>query len=260
MKEHNFVVQKPKGAYRPGPKAHSLGSVVLRRNFAKMARGTDPYAGLPMVSHCLNVLELVCWGEKPMTVSEIATRLDLSKSTAHRVLQVMKEHNFVVQKPKGAYRPGPKAHSLGSVVLRRNFETEKIEPVMEEISRATNETVLFAVANAEFPGLLVVSERETPHPIRLQSYLGKCISEDIFGIKLDKVNLAIRQAMPATDYTTSHQDKRIKCISSIVYDKKKAVKGVLAIMVPEDRLDAKTTKRYTELCKDKAVFLGESTA
>ena len=225
-----------------------------------MARASDPYAGLPMVSHCLNVLELVCWGEKPMTVSEIALRLDLSKSTAHRVLQVMKEHNFVVQKPKGAYRPGPKAHALGSVVLRRSFASDKIEPIMDEIARATNETAVFAVANPEFPGLLVVSERETPHPIRLQSYLGKCISEETFGVKLEKVNLATREAMPAADYTTSHQDKRIKCISSIVYDKKKQVKGVLAIMVPEDRLDAKTKKAYTELCKDKAVFLGDSTA
>jgi DNA-binding IclR family transcriptional regulator len=225
-----------------------------------MARGADPYAGLPMVSHCLNVLELVCWGEKPMTVSEIAMRLDLSKSTAHRVLQVMKEHNFVVQKPKGAYRPGPKAHALGSVVLRRSFVADKIEPVMDEIARETNETAVFAVANPEFPGLLVVSERETPHPIRLQSYLGKCISEDVFGVKLDKVNVATREAMPATDYTTSHEDKRIKCISSIVYDKKKQVKGVLALMVPDDRLDTKTTKKFTALIKDKAVFLGDATA
>ncbi len=224
-----------------------------------MARVSDQYAGLPMVSHSLNVLELVCWSEKPMTVSEIAQRLDLSKSTAHRVLQVMKEHNFVIQKPKGPYRPGPKAHALGSVVLRRSFAADKIEPAMDEIAAATSETAVFAVASPEFPGLLVVSERETPHPIRLQSYLGKCISEETFGIKLEKVNLATRVAMPATDYTTSHQDERIKCISSIVYDKKKEVKGVLAIMVPKDRLDDKKVKRYSQLCKEKAVSLGEST-
>jgi len=222
-----------------------------------MARTSDQYAGLPMVSHCLNVLELVCWSEKPMTVSEIALRLDLSKSTAHRVLQVMKEHDFVIQKPKGPYRPGPKVNSLGSVVLRRSFAADKIELVMDEIATATSETAVFAIACPECPGLLVVSERETPHPIRLQSYLGKCISEDTFGITLENLSPGIRAAMPASDYTTSHQDERIKCISSIVYDKKKEVKGVLAIMVPEDRLDAKKAERYSKLCFDKAAFLGE---
>lgn len=211
-----------------------------------------------MVSHCLDVLELVCWSEKPLTVSEVARRLDISKSTAHRVLQVMKEHNYVIQKPKGPYRPGPKAFALGSTVLRRSFETEKIEPAIDDVAMETQETVLFAMACPECPGLLVVSERETPKPIRLQSYMGKCISEETFGVELENVNLRTRAAMPASDYTTSHEDSRIGIISSKVFDKKKKVLGVLAIMAPKERLDEGKIKHYSKLCEEKAVSIGEA--
>ncbi|MCD6326962.1 helix-turn-helix domain-containing protein [bacterium] len=223
-----------------------------------MGRPPDQYAGLPMVSHCLNVFEIVCWSEKELTVSEIARKLDISKSTAHRVLQVMKEMGYVLQKPKGAYRPGPKVFALGSTVLRRDFSSDKIEPVMDDLSAATNETVLFAVAGGEFPGLLVVSERPTDRPIRLQPYIGKCVSEKAFGIALDDVNLATRAAMPVSDYTTSHDDKDIGVISSVVFDSKKNKLGVLAILAPKQRLDASVKKNYAELCSQKAAALGEA--
>lgn len=221
-----------------------------------MARVSEQTLLLPMVSHCLKVLEVLCWSETEMTVSKIADRLDVSKSTAHHVLQVMKTHKFVIQKPRGAYRVGPKLLSLGSAVLRRTFDNARVEPAMDEIAAATQETVIFAVTCPECPGLLVISERETPDPMRLQSYLGKCISEDFFGIKLDNVDAVIREAMPASDFTTSHEDERIQCISSIVSDNKKGVTGVLAILAPKDRLNKNKIKEYSTLCQEKALTLG----
>jgi len=210
-----------------------------------------------MVSHCLNVLEIVLWSERPMTVSEIADRLDVPKSTAFRVLQVMMEHDLVIQKPKGPYRPGPKAHALGSVILHTDLASDKVESVMDEIAKATKETVLYAAANAAWPGVLVISERETSHPFRLQSNIGKCLPEKLFGVKLGKPDAKIKKSMPTTDYTTSCDDKAVKCISSVVKDENGDVKGVLALMVAKERLDANKTKTYTALIKKKAAALAE---
>lgn len=222
-----------------------------------MPRTRSENAGSSIVSHCLNVLELVCWSQRPLTVSEIGDRLDVSKSTAHRVLREMVDHNMVTQKPHGPYRPGPKAYSIGTAVLRSLFPSEKIDAVLDEIVEVTNETAFYAMARPEFPGLLVISERHTSHPLRLQSHAGKCLPEKLFGVKLEKPDTNIRKWMPTTDYTTSCDDEGVKCISSIVRDEKGRVEGVLVLMVPEIRLDAKKTKSYTALIGKKAVALGE---
>ncbi|MBN1592617.1 MAG: helix-turn-helix domain-containing protein [Candidatus Coatesbacteria bacterium] len=216
---------------------------------------TRAYGEHPMVSHCLRVLEIVCWSERPLTVSEIGDRLDLTKSTAHQVLQVMKEHGLVVQKPKGPYRPGPKAHAIGAVIYRDEIASDKAEAVIDEIAKATSETALYALACPDWPGLLVISERETSHPIRLQSHIGKCIPESLFGITLANTDEKVRKAMPPEAYTTSLGDKSIDILSAAVRDKEGNIKGVLALLIPKDRIDKKKAETYTKLLEEKAAAL-----
>ena len=190
-----------------------------------------------------------------MTLSEIADRLEVTKSIVNRVLRVMKEHDLVIQQPRRPYRPGPKVHALGSVILHQWLASDKVESALDEIAEATKETVLYAAANPAWPGLLVISERETSHPFRLHSNIGKCLPEKLFGVKLKNADPKIRKQMPTTEYANSCGDKGVKCISSFIRHKKGKLRGVLVLMVPQDRLDANKTKTYTTLIKKKAAAL-----
>lgn len=144
-------------------------------------------------------------------------------------------------------------------IVHSSFDVKKIEAVVDEIAATTDETVIYGAAHPRYPGLFVICERVTKRPIRLQSYLGKCLPEKMFGMRSSKVNLKIRKALLANNYSTFQQDRQIKCISASVHDKNNQIKGVLAILTLQEHLDSKRAKTYSELLKEKAVVLEEAT-
>jgi DNA-binding IclR family transcriptional regulator len=70
------------------------------------------HAGEPPAYHIASVgraLTLLCafTERRELTVSEAAVILDVAPSTAHRLLQMLIHHDFVVQGDRREYRPGP---------------------------------------------------------------------------------------------------------------------------------------------------------
>ncbi|GAA4560624.1 IclR family transcriptional regulator [Pseudonocardia xishanensis] len=107
---------------------------------------TDKAGGEPVrvLVKAMAVLDLLAEVDE-MGLGDIAARLDLNKSTCHRVLSTLAAGEFVERPAPGTYRLGIGAFRIGSAMARRMGVRERALPAMRELYRATGETVFLLV-------------------------------------------------------------------------------------------------------------------
>lgn len=102
----------------------------------------------------------------------VATRLDLNKSRAFRILATLERHGLVEHDQQSQhYRLGLKLLALGEGVRRNLNLLDAARPVLDRLARQTGETIYLGVVD----GLEVVcvDKRESSYPIRLYAEVGR---------------------------------------------------------------------------------------
>lgn len=103
---------------------------------------------LRSVASALDLLECFATAQE-LGVSEIARRLGIAKSTAHRLLSTLRSRGFVEQIPGSArYRLGLHLFELGHLVQLRSPLRQVALPICHDLSRRTGFTVTLAVADS----------------------------------------------------------------------------------------------------------------
>jgi DNA-binding IclR family transcriptional regulator len=103
--------------------------------------------GVRSVGSALDVLDCFAWSAE-LGVTEIATRLGCSKSTAHRFLTTLTEKRLVERIPSsGRYRLGLHLYELGQLAVSRFDLRAAALPVLEQLRATTNQTVHASVAD-----------------------------------------------------------------------------------------------------------------
>lgn len=101
----------------------------------------------------LSVLECFSSVDRRLSVSEIARRTDLPRSTAHRLIGALKEMGFLEQDhTRDEYRLGIKLFELGSIVLNNMDLHREARPFVDALTALTHEAVHLCV----FDGLRMV--------------------------------------------------------------------------------------------------------
>jgi len=100
--------------------------------------GAPPYA-IESVDNALRLLLLVR-RDGGIRVSAAADELGVARSTAHRLLAMLKYREFVVQDSDRRYVPGSALRSMGSESLERALP-QIARPHMIALSKAVGETV-----------------------------------------------------------------------------------------------------------------------
>lgn len=124
------------------------------------------------VDHALSVLEKLKENSQGMGVTELSVRLELSKSTVHRLLMSLSAKNYVRQEPiTKKYNLGLKFIEIGEHV-NESLDIRKIAaPQLAELSRKTKETVhLVVMENFE---AVYIDRVESDSTIRMYSRIGK---------------------------------------------------------------------------------------
>jgi DNA-binding IclR family transcriptional regulator len=107
----------------------------------------EPKGGVRSVASALDVLDCFSWSPE-LGVTEVATRLGVSKSTAHRLLSTLTAKRLVDRIPEtGRYRLGLHLFELGQLAVSRFDLRAAALPVLERLRAATNQTVHAAVAD-----------------------------------------------------------------------------------------------------------------
>lgn len=131
----------------------------------------DDSSTLKSVGTALDVLE--CFAvDTELGVSDIARRLGVAKSTAHRLLTTLVTRGFIEQDPhSGLYRLGLHLYELGQLVLQRNEIRHVALPILHQVHRATGLTVNFSVPDG--PDVVFVERLENPDGVRILGHWGR---------------------------------------------------------------------------------------
>lgn len=126
---------------------------------------------LKSVSSALDVLE--CFAvDGELGVSDIARRLGVAKSTAHRLLQTLASRGFVEQDGvTGLYRLGIHLYELGQLSLERHQLRHLALPTLRQVAVATGLTVNFGVADG--PDVVFVERIENLDGVRILGHFGR---------------------------------------------------------------------------------------
>lgn len=119
----------------------------------------------------LRVLEALAGGQRELSLAELAKGLKLRKTTAHRIVKVLKARGYLDQDATtNAYRLGLKVWQLGHYVVHQRRLREVARPFIEALARKTEEHVNLAVLDQN--EAIFIEIIESPKPIRPYTYLG----------------------------------------------------------------------------------------
>jgi DNA-binding IclR family transcriptional regulator len=95
----------------------------------------------------LDVLEAVAEG--PISLAKLAQRLDLTRSTTHRLAAALVERDFLILTPREGYQLGPKLLELGYLAQQQMDIPRVARPYIEDLAAATEDTVHLGVLDGE---------------------------------------------------------------------------------------------------------------
>ncbi|RWE22871.1 MAG: IclR family transcriptional regulator [Mesorhizobium sp.] len=103
-----------------------------------------------LVERCFSVIELLATEAAAMRLGDIADRLDIQKSAAHRMLQTLCATGWVAQdETTGFYQLTLRLAILGQRFLNATHLVDICQPVLEDLAGETAELVRLAVLQGE---------------------------------------------------------------------------------------------------------------
>ncbi len=238
-----------------------------------MARRTpdaeDARYPVQAVERALDILHILAEspGLRPLGVTDIAERLKVSKSTAHRLLNTLVEYNFVSKgDPAGKYRLGWGIYQIGHRLPHGTGVHMLAAPLIHEAAKDVGETVNLAVrygaklvvidSVGPAVGLKVETPRGIPHDLHA-SALGKAlllglddgVTRDLLGpgpyatpteksISCARDLLADLAASRKRGYTLDDEESGdgVRCVAVPVRDHRGEVVAAVSITGPAQRL------------------------
>ena len=130
-----------------------------------------PSGQLSSVGSALRLLKAFSAEEPELGITELARRLGVAKSTAHRLASTLVAEGFLEQAvADGPYRLGLLLFSIGTLVRRRMEVSEQAVPHLQALCEASGETVHLAVLHET--EIVFLRNIESRQAIRPRSYLG----------------------------------------------------------------------------------------
>ncbi|WP_127793745.1 IclR family transcriptional regulator [Agromyces sp. LHK192] len=147
----------------------------------------------------LEILESLASGAAGL--GELASRLRIPKSSLHSILRTLEHRGWVeADASRSTYRLGMSALLIGSSYVDQDPTVLRTSEVMDALAADTGETV--HLARLEFPDVVYMAKRESVHPLRMFSAIGRRLPAH--ATALGKVTLAelpdaaVRKLVPET--------------------------------------------------------------
>ena len=97
------------------------------------------------VERALSLLQAFRYGDTELTLTELAKRAKLSKTTALRLAGTLERFGFLVRSINGGYRIGPRPLALAALYQHGTQEIEIILPGLQAIVARTEESAAYIV-------------------------------------------------------------------------------------------------------------------
>ena len=192
-------------------------------NGSQAARKSDSYS-VASVSKALELLVSFSAETPVWALSDLARRLNVPKSTAHNLLQTLKQFDLVRQDTETRlYRIGPRALEIGLLFAKSSRDLAYVRPVLRRLADATGETCKYGMlSNGQ---VVIVAALESGFQLHTRGDIGT--RWDLHSTSLGKAILAAlpdeearealeRRGMPKhTPWTISTWPKMLRELNAI---------------------------------------------
>ena len=145
-----------------------IGKIQVSRN---VRRVTDPMA-VQSLDRAFNILELLSQETRGIAVTEIGRRLDLHKSTVHRLLSSLRSRGYVEKDiQSGNYKLGLGFVELASLHLNGLELKTEARPFLHQLTQMTGQTSFLAIKDGA--EVVYIDKAETFDSLRHYSIIGK---------------------------------------------------------------------------------------
>ncbi|WP_343617141.1 helix-turn-helix domain-containing protein [Novosphingobium sp.] len=202
-------------------------------NDSELTRRDRPgVSGVAAVDRALSVLRAFERGDAVLTLSELARRTDLVKSTVMRLAVSLEEAGFLLRLADGQYQLGGEIARLSSIYQDAFGFERQILPILQRLSEQSGETASFYVRHGAYR--MCLYRINSPHRLRIHLQPGDTRPMD---------NSAIAQALRLTDpqavrvlYSAGSQDPYASSMAIAVFLGDGPPVGALTLSGPSNRL------------------------
>jgi DNA-binding IclR family transcriptional regulator len=131
----------------------------------------SPYQ-VQVLDRALAILEVLSAEGPDLSLGEISDKLELHKSTAHRLMMVLERHRLIERNSvSGRYRLGLKLFELGTKAVSQLDLRERARPFLERLVLETSETVHLCVLDDS--EVVYLDKVEPTRSVRMATSVGR---------------------------------------------------------------------------------------
>lgn len=123
------------------------------------------------VIRALTLLDVVAGTDGGCTLSEAARAVELSPSTAMRLLNTLQAHGYLHRDADGRFGAGPTLLRVGANALRRDPLYERAAPYLTGLAERTGETANLGIRDGR--AAVYLRSVPSPHAVRHVSWIGR---------------------------------------------------------------------------------------
>lgn len=124
-----------------------------------------------VLDRALDIAELLSKEQHGLSLTTIARRLHLNKSTVHRLLHSLKDRGYIERTAEGHYRLGMEWIELSSVHLNNLELKTEAQPLLRELADLVKNTVFLATLQDD--EVVYIDKAETHTSLRKYSIIGR---------------------------------------------------------------------------------------
>ncbi len=203
-----------------------------------------------------------------INLSDLALQMGLPVSTTHRLLSTLEHHQFVTHDNEiGNWSVGINAFQIGNTFLHKRDITAQSRPFMQQLMRATGETVNLAVF--EGGNAVIVSQVQSKAVMRMLGPIGSIVPLHASGVgkaflsampeaqvksllqhhgleKFTTKTLVTAKSLLANLREVKHQGHAIddeerhddlRCVAANIYDENQEVIAAISVSGPSSRIN-----------------------
>jgi DNA-binding IclR family transcriptional regulator len=116
------------------------------------------------------VLDLLGESGAPLGLAQVASSLQLHKSTAHRFLMVLERHRMVERTATGKFRLGLRLFDFGNRAIEQYDLRDRAQPHLRRLVAETEETAHLSILEAAH--VIYIDKIEPAHSVRMITRIG----------------------------------------------------------------------------------------
>ena len=212
--------------------------------------------GVAAVDRALQILDAFNGADGILTLTAIAAKTSLYKSTILRIIESLEDFNYIRRLEDGRYQVGPKPFELGRIYQSSFKIADYVLPSLDHIVKETNESGSFYVREGKMRILLyrVDGKQSVRDHVRSGDMLS--LDKGAAGRTLIRFQDGMERDSRRVDAVTEsfgERDPNVAAVAGPVFGVLGRLQGALTVSGPRERLtDPAALKKIRKVVREEA--------